>query len=95
VIVGVNSYEEDETEPIELHSIDPAAEKRQLDRTAQARAQRDAAAAEAALAEVRRVALSDENLLPPMREALRVHCTVGEICEVLREEFGTYDTQRI
>jgi methylmalonyl-CoA mutase, N-terminal domain len=95
VIVGVNSYEEDETEPIELHRIDPAAEKRQLDRTAQARAQRDAAAAEAALAEVRRVALSDENLLPSMREALRVHCTVGEICEVLREEFGTYDAQRI
>jgi methylmalonyl-CoA mutase N-terminal domain/subunit len=94
VIVGVNRYEEDETEPIELHRIDPAAEKRQLDRTAEARARRDAAAAEAALAEVRRVALSDENLLPPMREALRVHCTVGEICEVLREEFGTHDTQR-
>jgi methylmalonyl-CoA mutase N-terminal domain/subunit len=95
VIVGVNRYEEDETEPIELHRIDPAAEKRQLDRTAQVRAQRDAAAAEAALAEVRRVALSDENLLPAMREALRVHCTVGEICNVLREEFGTYDAQRV
>jgi methylmalonyl-CoA mutase, N-terminal domain len=95
VIVGVNRYEEDETEPIELHRIDPAAEKRQLDRTARVRAERDAAAAEAALAEVRRVALSDENLLPAMREALRAHCTVGEICEVLREEFGTYDAQRI
>jgi methylmalonyl-CoA mutase N-terminal domain/subunit len=95
VIVGVNRYEEEETEPIELHRIDPAAEKRQLDRTAHVRAQRDAAKAEAALAEVRRVALSDENLLPAMREALRVHCTVGEICEVLREEYGTYDAQRI
>jgi methylmalonyl-CoA mutase N-terminal domain/subunit len=95
VIVGVNRYVEDETEPIELHTIDPAAEKRQLDRTAQVRGQRDAAAAEAALAEVRRVALSDENLLPAMREALRASCTVGEICNVLREEFGTYDAQRI
>jgi methylmalonyl-CoA mutase, N-terminal domain len=95
VIVGVNRYEEEETEPIELHRIDPAAEKRQLDRTATVRAERDAGKVEAALTEVRRVALSDENLLPPMREALRVHCTVGEICEVLREEFGTYDTQRI
>jgi methylmalonyl-CoA mutase N-terminal domain/subunit len=95
VIVGVNRYEEEETEPIELHRIDPAAEKRQLERTARVRSERDAAAAEAALAEVRRVALTDENLLPPMRESLRVGCTVGEICEVLREEFGTYDAQRI
>jgi methylmalonyl-CoA mutase N-terminal domain/subunit len=40
------------------------------------------------------VARTDENLLVPMREALRLRCTVGEICEVLREEFGTYDAQR-
>ena len=58
------------------------------------RAERDAAAAEAALGEVRRVAGTAENLLPPMREALRARCTVGEICEVLREEWGTYDAQR-
>jgi methylmalonyl-CoA mutase, N-terminal domain len=95
VIVGVNRYVEEETEPIELHRIDPAAEKRQLERTAKVRAERDAAAAEGALAEVRRVAVSDENLLPPMREGLRLGCTVGEICEVLREEFGTYDAQRV
>ena len=37
---------------------------------------------------------ADENLLPAMREALRARCTVGEICDVLREEFGTYDAQR-
>jgi methylmalonyl-CoA mutase N-terminal domain/subunit len=43
---------------------------------------------------VRRVAVGDGNLLVPMREALRVRCTVGEICETLREEFGTYDAQR-
>ena len=57
------------------------------------RAGREAAAAKA-LEEVRRVARTDENLLVPMREALRLRCTVGEICEVLREEFGTYDAQR-
>jgi methylmalonyl-CoA mutase, N-terminal domain len=95
VIVGVNRYQEDETEPIELLRIDPAAEKRQLERTARVRRERDASAAESALAEVRRVARGEENLLPPMREALRVRCTVGEICEVLREEFGTYDAQRV
>src|SRR5581483_9982595 len=93
VVVGVNRYEEEGAEQIELHRLDPAIERRQLERTARVRAER-AAAAEAALAEVRRVAGTDENLLPPMREALRARCTVGEICEVLREEWGTYDAQR-
>jgi methylmalonyl-CoA mutase N-terminal domain/subunit len=35
-----------------------------------------------------------ENLLPPLRESLRARCTIGEICNVLREEFGMYDAQR-
>jgi methylmalonyl-CoA mutase, N-terminal domain len=93
VIVGVNRYQEHDTEPIELHELDPEAEKRQLERTARVRAERDADAAERTLAEVGRVARGDENLLPPMREALRARCTVGEICDVLRDEFGTFDAQ--
>jgi methylmalonyl-CoA mutase, N-terminal domain len=93
VIVGVNRYQEHEEAPIELHELDPEAEKRQLERTARVRAERDAGAAEAALEEVRRVARGDENLLPTMREALRVRCTVGEICNVLRDEFGMFDAQ--
>ena len=51
------------------------------------------AAALPALEEVRRVAATDENLLSPMREALRAGCTVGEICGALRELWGTYDAQ--
>jgi methylmalonyl-CoA mutase N-terminal domain/subunit len=58
------------------------------------RAERDAEAAAKALEEVRRASKGDENLLVPMREALRARCTVGEICELLREEYGTYDAQR-
>jgi methylmalonyl-CoA mutase N-terminal domain/subunit len=94
VIVGLNRFTEAEEEPIELHRLDPEAERRQLERTAQIRAKRDAAAAEAALAKVREVAGGEANLLYPMREALRAGCTVGEICEVLRGEFGMYDAQR-
>jgi methylmalonyl-CoA mutase N-terminal domain/subunit len=94
VIVGVNRYHENEEEPIELHRLDPEAERRQLERTARVRAEREPGEAARALAEVRRVAKTDENLLVPMREALRARCTVGEICEVLREEYGTYDAQR-
>jgi methylmalonyl-CoA mutase N-terminal domain/subunit len=94
VIVGVNRYEEEEPEPIELLRIDPEAERRQLERTARVRADRDAAAAEAALAQVREAARGTDNLLPPLREALRARCTIGELCNVLRDEFGMYDAQR-
>ena len=94
VIVGVNRYQSGESEPIELHRIDPDAEQRQVDRTRRTRAERDAAAWEAAVAAVRTAAGSEANVLPPMREALRVGATVGELCGVLREAWGTYDTVR-
>jgi methylmalonyl-CoA mutase N-terminal domain/subunit len=94
VLVGVNRYEEAEAEQIELHRIDPAAERRQLERTERVRSERDAAAAEAAVARVREIARGSENLLPPIRDALAAYCTVGEICNVLRDEFGMYDAQR-
>jgi methylmalonyl-CoA mutase N-terminal domain/subunit len=93
VIVGVNKYAESESEEIELHILDPDAERRQLERTARVRAERDPGAAAAAIARVGEAARGDVNLLPPMREALRAHCTVGEICNALRDEFGTYDAQ--
>jgi len=91
VVVGVNRYAEDEEEEIELHRLDPEAERRQVERTARVRAERDAEAAAAALERVREVAGGSESLLPAMRDALAARCTVGEICGVLREEFGTYD----
>src|SRR5438034_707903 len=94
VLVGVNRYREDEAEPIELHRLDPEAERRQLERTAKVRAERNADEAQKALAEVRRVAEGDGNLLPPMRDALRARVTIGEICNELRAVFGTYDAQR-
>jgi len=94
VVVGVNRFTEEGQERVELLSVDPESERRQQERTARVRAERDADAAEAALAEVRRAAEGDANLLPPMREALRARCTVGEICGVLRDVWGTYDAQR-
>jgi methylmalonyl-CoA mutase, N-terminal domain len=94
VLVGVNRFVEEESEPIELYRLDPEAERRQLERTARVRAERNPDEAARALEEVRRVAGGDGNLLEPMREALRARCTIGEICNVLREEFGTYDAQR-
>jgi methylmalonyl-CoA mutase, N-terminal domain len=94
VIVGVNKFTEGDEEEVELYRLDPAAEKRQLERTARVRAERNAEEAERALAAVLDAARGDANLLVPMREALRLHCTVGEICNTLRDEFGVYDAQR-
>ena len=91
VIVGVNSNVEEGREEIGLHRLDPESERRQIERTASVRGGRSAADAEAALARVREVAQGTENLLPPIRDALGAMCTVGEVCSVLREEWGTYD----
>jgi methylmalonyl-CoA mutase N-terminal domain/subunit len=93
VIVGVNRFAEDEEEEIELHSVDPEAEKRQVERTRRVRAERDQRAADEALGRVRDAARGTDNLLPPMRDALAAGCTVGEVSNELREQFGTYDAQ--
>jgi methylmalonyl-CoA mutase N-terminal domain/subunit len=94
VIVGVNRFAEAEEGHVELHRLDPDSERRQLERTAALRAGRNAEEAGAAIAELRRVAEGDGNLLVPMREALRARCTIGEICGALRELWGTYDAVR-
>src|SRR5687767_11804447 len=65
VIVGVNRFAEGDEEEVELHSLDPAAERGQIERTERVRAERDAAAAEQALATVREVAHGAGNLLYP------------------------------
>jgi methylmalonyl-CoA mutase, N-terminal domain len=93
VIVGVNRFAEGDEEEVELHRVDPEAERRQRERTARVRAERDSEAAARALAEVRRVAAGEGNLLVPMRDALRARCTIGEVCGALRELWGTYDAQ--
>jgi methylmalonyl-CoA mutase N-terminal domain/subunit len=92
VIVGVNRFTEEESEPIELYRLDPEAERRQLERTARVRAERSAEDVERAVAEVQRVAAGEGNLLVPMREALRTRATIGEICNALRDEWGMYDS---
>ncbi|MGH2994852.1 MAG: acyl-CoA mutase large subunit family protein [Gaiellaceae bacterium] len=91
VVVGVNRFAEGDEEEIELHKLDSEVERRQIERTQRVRAERDQGAAESVLARVRAAARGNENLLFPLRDALAACCTVGEICNALREEFGTYD----
>jgi methylmalonyl-CoA mutase N-terminal domain/subunit len=93
-IVGVNRFQEEDGGRVELQRIDTEAERRQLERTARVRAERNADAAVKALAAVRETALGEANLLPVLRDALRAYCTVGELCETLRGEWGMYDALR-
>ncbi len=90
LVVGVNAFTEDDESDIPITSIDPWIAEAQSRRLAEMKAARDGDAVRARLAEVRDVARSDTNLLPTMREALRAEATIGEICDVLRAEFGTH-----
>jgi methylmalonyl-CoA mutase N-terminal domain/subunit len=96
VIVGVNAFTEgpDDAAEMDLHRIDPDFEHRQVARTRAVRAGRDDAAVERALADVRELARGSTNLLPALRVALEADGTIGEICGVLRDEWGTYDAGR-
>jgi methylmalonyl-CoA mutase N-terminal domain/subunit len=90
IVVGVNDFAlEDEEEPAILR-IDPALEGKQTDRLAATRARRDSSAVETALAELKRVAATEENLMPPIVAAARARATEGEMIAALQEVFGTY-----
>lgn len=91
IVVGVNAHREDDEQPVAIHRIDPSIETDQVERLRGLRAGRDADEVTARLADVRAAARGTDNLLPPMREALRARATVGEVCGVLREEYGEYD----
>jgi methylmalonyl-CoA mutase, N-terminal domain len=90
VVVGVNRFASDEEEKYEPLRVDPAIEADQAARLAKLRSERDGPAVEAALADLRKAAEGTENVLPPMREALRLRATVGEVCTTLRGVWGVY-----
>jgi methylmalonyl-CoA mutase N-terminal domain/subunit len=91
IVVGVNRYELDEEQPIEILRIDPALVQKQIERVRAVRARRDPAAAEAALARLKEDAAHDDrNLMEPILEAARAYVTMGEMCDALREVWGTW-----
>ncbi|GGT30506.1 acyl-CoA mutase large subunit family protein [Streptomyces chromofuscus] len=90
VVVGVNRFTVDEEEPYEPLRVDPAIEARQAERLAALRAERDRPAVDSALSELKKAAEGEDNVLHPMKEALRARATVGEVCNALREVWGTY-----
>jgi methylmalonyl-CoA mutase N-terminal domain/subunit len=90
VVVGVNDFTEGEEGELETLRIDPALERKQIDRLQGVKARRDSAAVEAALTTIREVAASDTNLLPAFIVAAEAHVSEGEIVQALQEVWGSY-----
>jgi methylmalonyl-CoA mutase, N-terminal domain len=90
VVVGVNRYQLEDESEIELLRIDPALEEKQIARVKALRDRRDSAEVERMLARLKQGAERDENLMPLLVEASRAYVTMGEMCDALRETWGTW-----
>ncbi|HWP67231.1 MAG TPA: methylmalonyl-CoA mutase family protein [Candidatus Limnocylindria bacterium] len=89
-VVGVNRYQVPEERPPELLRIPLEVEGKQVERVRRFKERRNAAAARAARLRVREAAESGANLMPPLIDAVKAGCTVGELSDVYREVFGEY-----
>jgi methylmalonyl-CoA mutase N-terminal domain/subunit len=90
VVVGVNRFTEAESDHTDLLRMDPSIIDDQVRRLGEVRTSRDQVSVKEALEDVRDAARGSDNLLPPMREALKRMATLGEVCNVLRDVFGIY-----
>ncbi len=89
-VVGVNRFTEGEEQATEILRIDPVLEREQIDRVRAVRADRDSAAVEQVLADIKRAAAGDTNLMGLFVDAGRLHVSEGEIVEALQEVWGDY-----
>lgn len=90
VIVGVNRFQTEEKLPADLLRVNPAVRENQIRRLAKLRAERDNAAVESSLQELKKCAQGTDNLMPLILDAVKKRVTLGEICGVLRTVFGEY-----
>ncbi len=89
-IVAVNAYQTPASLEIPILEMDPEGERKHLERLNRVRRERDNDLVQRRLAELRAAAQGDENTMPAILECVRAYCTVGEMCDVLREVFGVY-----
>jgi methylmalonyl-CoA mutase N-terminal domain/subunit len=91
VLVGVNKFQVKEPPVKGLLKVDPRVREVQVKRIAELKSSRESKKVQASLAELRRVAQEDGNLMAPILACVRAYCTLGEICDVLRGVFGEYE----
>ncbi|HEU5232614.1 MAG TPA: methylmalonyl-CoA mutase family protein, partial [Terriglobales bacterium] len=90
VVVGVNLFIIDEEKSIPIQRVDEALERKQVERVRAFRSRRDQSLCKAALAQVKTTAISGDNLVPVVIEAVEKNCTLGEISDQLRSIFGEH-----
>src|SRR5271167_2379912 len=90
IIVGVNQFTSADSELPDLLKVNPDLEEKQKQRVARVRAERNSAAAQEAVARVQQAARDGNNLMPPIVDAIRGWCTLGEISDAMRKVFGEY-----
>jgi len=90
IVVGVNEYVTEQVDEVEILRVDPESERQQVERLAKFKEERDQAAVDSRLEELRQACAGDANLLEPMRAALKECASLGEVCGVMRDEFGEY-----
>jgi methylmalonyl-CoA mutase N-terminal domain/subunit len=90
IVVGVNAFQTEEISALQTLRVDPAIEARQRKRLAKLRRKRDNARVQSLLARLRACAHGNENLMPALIDCVEADTTLGEICAVLREEWGEY-----
>ena len=90
IIVGVNKFENEAGAPIPVFKIDDSIQGQQVQRLQALKGARDVTAVGSSLEKIRQHAVSGENLMPPVIEAVENYCTLGEIADVLRNVFGEF-----
>ena len=90
IIVGVNKYQVDEEEEVDIEEVSPEEERRQKENLDALRAERDDAEVTHRLDALREAARGDENLMPYIIGAVKAYATTGEICDAMREVFGEH-----
>src|SRR5260221_10409703 len=91
-VIGVNSFiDPGRGEKIEVHALDPASERRKVDRLRQVKAGRDQARVDKCLEQLKDVARDqDDNLMEPTIEAVKARASMGEIVNALKEVMGVH-----
>ncbi len=90
VVVGVNEFALDHAPAIETLQVSPTLQEHQVQRLQKLRSRRNSVAVKRTLAELKESARSDQNLMPFLVDAVKEYATLGEICDTLKEVFGTY-----
>src|SRR5215472_4362839 len=90
IIVGVNDFISEE-KPLEILQIDETVRRRQGERLRRLRAERSQAEVDRRLGALRNAATGNENLMPFIFDAVKSYATLGEICDAMRDVFGTYE----